>query len=658
MYLIKKYSMMWLIPLLLAMIMGGCENRDGILSPPDITVPTVSSTNPGSGNTGVPLNQKIAVTFSEPMDFLTLTTATFTLMQGDTLVSGTVSYTGITATFAPAGNLLPNSTYTVMITTKAKSLEGIALAHNFEWIFITGTSVTLTPPSVSSTTPADAATDVGLNQKIAATFSVDMDATTITTTTFTLKQGTTPVSGIVSYSGTTAIFAPADNLQSNTTYTATITTGAKDLAGNALATNKVWNFTTGSEVVVTSPTVVSTTPVNLEECVTLNKHITASFSKTMDASTLTTASFTIMEMNTSTFVSGTVSYSGKTATFIPLNDLKQNTTYTATITTGAKDLTGNALATNKVWHFKTIVPYTVTLSRNPLDGGAVSGGGIFYSCDSVTVSATLNAGYTFINWTNNGVEVSTYASYSFLIQEDITLVANFETGQQAPVLGTSSRFAILSNSDITNISTSDIRGDVGISPGVRSNITGFAGFERDPGLTYSVSTEVTDGFIYAADDADPTPAMLIAAKADAEAAYQDAVAAVRGTPTSISGNINGLTLYPGLYESGSSIEISAGGFLYLDALGDANAVFIIRSATTITTESTSEVVLAGNANASNVYWVAGSAITLGTNSRMKGSLIASTSISLLTGARLDGRALIRSAAAGQISLDNSIIILP
>jgi glutamate synthase domain-containing protein 3 len=96
----------------------------------------------------------------------------------------------------------------------------------------------------------------------------------------------------------------------------------------------------------------------------------------------------------------------------------------------------------------------------------------------------------------------------------------------------------------------------------------------------------------------------------------------------------------------------------LDAGGNNNAVFIIRSATSITTQATSKVVLAGNANPANIFWVAGSAVTLGTNSIMKGTIIASSSISLLTGANLVGRVLIQSAAAGQISLDQNTIVLP
>ncbi|MFH1628039.1 MAG: ice-binding family protein [Pseudomonadota bacterium] len=101
-----------------------------------------------------------------------------------------------------------------------------------------------TAPTVSSTIPADIATDVAINRNITATFSEAMDPLTITTATFTLTQGATPVPGAVTYVGTTATFNPTSNLAVSTVYTATITTGAKDLADNALAADKVWSFTT------------------------------------------------------------------------------------------------------------------------------------------------------------------------------------------------------------------------------------------------------------------------------------------------------------------------------------------------------------------------------------------------------------------------------
>ncbi|MCF7824937.1 MAG: ice-binding family protein [Candidatus Marinimicrobia bacterium] len=293
--------------------------------------------------------------------------------------------------------------------------------------------------------------------------------------------------------------------------------------------------------------------------------------------------------------------------------------------------------------------YFATATSNPVAGGSTDGVGGYDADASVTLTATPNAGFTFTNWTGASGILSTSSSYSFTINADLAVVANFHavsTIVQDPVpLASTSQFALLSSSDITNIPTSSITGDVGITPGVRSAISGLT------------SPEVS-GTIYAADDAAPVPTMLIAAKADAESAYLNAVDATRGTPTPAEGNLNGLTLTPGLYSSGSSMEISPGGFLYLDAQGDGNAVFVFKSATSITTESTSEVVLTNSASAENIYWVAGSAITLGTNSKMKGTLIASTSISMLTGARLDGRALIQGAAAGQISLDQNTVVLP
>ncbi len=388
-----------------------------------VTSPTVSSTDPLNAATGVPLNQKIAATFSKTMDATTITSATYTLTQGSTSVSGFVSYSGTTAIFAPASNLLANTVYSVTITTGAKDLAGNALATNYVWSFTTGAAVVATPPTVISTNPINTATGVPLNQKVAAAFSTTMDASTITTSTFTLMQGTTIVSGFVSYSGTTAIFAPTSNLLPNSTYNATITTGTKDLAGNALATNYVWNFTTGASPVITPPTVTLTDPVNAAIGVPLNKQVAATFSESMDASTITTATFTLMQGTT--FVSGTVSYAGTTATYTPSNNLTQNTTYTATITTGAKDLAGNSLASNYVWSFTTLVPYTVALSSNPIAGGTTSGGGTFNSGSSVTITATANNGYSFTNWTENGNVISVNANYTFTLSSNRTLVANF-----------------------------------------------------------------------------------------------------------------------------------------------------------------------------------------------------------------------------------------
>jgi hypothetical protein len=102
-----------------------------------------------------------------------------------------------------------------------------------------------TPPTVSSTIPINNATDVAINTTISANFSEAMDYSTTTADTF-LVSGSGNIAGTVTYSGTTATFTPTTNLDYNKTYTATITNGTKDSAGNALQTNYTWSFTTQS----------------------------------------------------------------------------------------------------------------------------------------------------------------------------------------------------------------------------------------------------------------------------------------------------------------------------------------------------------------------------------------------------------------------------
>jgi len=115
-----------------------------------------------------------------------------------------------------------------------------------------------------------------------------------------------------------------------------------------------------------------------------------------------------------------------------------------------------------------------------------------------------------------------------------------------------------------------------------------------------------------------------------------------------------MTLPPGLYKSTSSLEISSGD-LTLDAQGDANAVFIFQIASTLTTTSGRQVILAGGAKAANIYWQVGTSAVLGTTSVFKGIIMADQSITLTTGAILEGRALTRVAA---VTLDSNTITVP
>jgi len=233
---------------LLAVLMTGCgSSNNGSSTAGDTTAPTVSSTNPGDTSTGgVATNGKLTVTFSEAMDPATCTAATFTLKQGLTAVPGAVSCVGRTATFAPTSNLAASTAYSATATTGFKDMADNAMAANKAWSFTTGATADATAPTVSSTDPADTATGVVVNRSITAAFSEAIDPATITALSFTLKQGATPVSGSVTSMGSVASLDPTSNLTASTLYTATITTAAKDLAGNALAVSKTWSFTTGT----------------------------------------------------------------------------------------------------------------------------------------------------------------------------------------------------------------------------------------------------------------------------------------------------------------------------------------------------------------------------------------------------------------------------
>lgn len=369
----------WLMALLLVAFTAGCSGT--------VTVegPAVSAVLPVNAATGVARNTNIVATFSRQMDAATITDTTFTLKRGTTPVAGVVTYTGNTATFNPTGDLLASTVYTATITTGVKDLEGIALSVAETWEFTTGTTSDTAAPTVISTIPANSSTGVTISGNVAVTFSEAMNPTTVTATTFTLKQGTTPVAGVVTSVGSTATFNPTSTLAASTVYTATLTTGVKDLAGNALATAKTWSFTTGTTADTIAPTVKSTVPLNAATGVALNANITATFSEPMDPGTITASTVTVKQGTTP--VAGVVTYVGTTATFNPIGALTASTVYTATIATGVKDLAGNALVTAKTWSFTTGA--TAALGPDPVVLGTA---GDYAILAETAISTTATAG--------------------------------------------------------------------------------------------------------------------------------------------------------------------------------------------------------------------------------------------------------------------------
>jgi hypothetical protein len=203
---------------------------------------------------------------------------------------------------------------------------------------------------VTSTDPENNANNIFLNKVVSVNFNMPMKASTINTTTYTLKQGTTVVPGTVSYSGTTAIFVPTGLLAPNTVYTASVSKSVTNLDNTKLIGDYEWKFTTGA---LLAPTVTSTDPINNTTGIRLDKTITADFSMIMDPLTINGTTFTLRQGTTT--IAGAVTYSGSRASFNPTNDLLEGKVYTATITTGAKSATGVPLANDYVWSFTTLV---------------------------------------------------------------------------------------------------------------------------------------------------------------------------------------------------------------------------------------------------------------------------------------------------------------
>jgi len=218
-----KQSRFWMtttvVFLSFAALMSGCKKDDYV--EPVYVCPIVVSTNPADAATSVPLRQVITATFNEEMDPATIDQASFILTSGlksSDAMTGVLTYdnTNATMSFVPTVPLTSNTTYTGRIKASVKDFAGTPLQTDYVWTFSTGVVLS---PTVISTDPVNNALNVFLNTDVEANFSVAMDPTTITQTSFTVKQGTTLIAGTVTYSGTKAIFTPTAPLTAGTVYT-------------------------------------------------------------------------------------------------------------------------------------------------------------------------------------------------------------------------------------------------------------------------------------------------------------------------------------------------------------------------------------------------------------------------------------------------------
>ncbi len=613
----------WLMATAFSVTLAACGGggQDPILgsggiAPVVVAPPTVTNVTPLPSATAISINTKaLTAAFSQAMDPATLTPGSFTLAcpASTAMTGGSVSYqaNNNTATLTlPANTVLISNTVCVAnITTAAKDTTGVAMADDFSWQFTTGSVADTTAPTVSSTVNANGASHVAINTKVGASFSEAMNPLTITNTSFTLKQTSSgaDVAGDTSYSGVNAVFAPASVLAANTQYTATVTTAASDLAGNPLAADYSWSWTTATTADTTAPLVVLVNPVESAPGVAVTTSVNATFNEAMDPLTITTANFKVAG------VTGTVSYNAqsKVATFTPNANLAAGTTYTATVSTAAADLAGNALTVDKVWEFTTVA-----------------------------------------------------------IPVDVPLIA---LNSVAP-FGTFGGTAGMTNMGTLTI----INGDIGTIATTTSAITGFHDTAGDIYTETTLNKGAVNGKIYTCTNSVTGPNstgpsapdcdVATQARLDAQTAYLALVAKpVGGASPAPGANLAGITLQPGTYVAPSGPFLIEGGDLTLDAQGDANATWVFQMASTLTVggpgaAAPQSIILAGGAQAKNVFWQVGSTATINAagGGTMVGTIIAQAGVNISTADNMDivalnGRALSLGAS---VTMVNTVINVP
>ena len=605
--------------------LAGCGGGlDPILGTPGATLqPAVTATVPLTRTpivTGVDTNVRLRATFNKPMQAASITGSSFTLAcPAAAPVAASVSYDAPTrvATLTPTTALPPSTTCVATLGAGISDTTGITLASAYVWSFTTGAAaaVDVTRPTVVLTVPAIGAAAVATNTQVSASFSEAMLASTLNTTSFTLRNTTagSAVAGTVSYNAAsrTVIFTTAapGTLATGSLYTATITSAATDLAGNALAGNSavfpnagnhVWTFSTGVTADTTPPTITAISPANASTLVCLGKVVSATFSEPMDAATISGSSFSVTDGGVA--VAGSVSYDApsQVASFVPAAaaGFTASRSYTVTVvggSTGVKDLAGNPMAANRVWTFGSGTQACV----GPVPLGAMASFGAFGGGAGVT-----NQGINTVVGGNLGTTAA------------CTLVTGFH--------------------DATNVYTQTplnvgaVNGSINCGPPA-------------PGTTASL-------------------AVATQARNDAQTAYNTLAALPAGSDPG-AGQLGGLTLAPGVYTAAGGTFAVTGGDLRLDAQGDANAVWVFQSASALTVglpATPRRVLLLGGAQAKNVFWQVGSAARIEDGSTMVGTLIAPAGVTFSTAGQtvqttLIGRAIGLTAS---VTLVNTTIVAP
>jgi hypothetical protein len=337
-----------------------------------------------------------------------------------------------------------------------------------------------------------------------------------------------------------------------------------------------------------APTVVSTNPINTAINVPVGTTVSATFSEPMALASISTSTMKLANGNTA--VVGVVSLNAAhdVATFAPSSALATNTLYTATITTGATNAASIPLAVAHTWTFTT-------------------------AATSIPPPLAIN-------------------------------------------LGAAATFGIASRAGLTSTGVTVVNGDVALWPtGTCSDATGNAGASRTclvQSLTPSATGLTVNGLIYWPTDSN-AGATATQVTTDLGLAWVEGKAKVPNKPTIAADQMALKTFNPGVYHN-ANLGLQAGGTTTLDAQGDANGVFIFQVDTDFTDSGTlllpSTIALVNGAQARNVWFVVGGAITIGSGTQWNGNILAGGTATVNSGSTVLGRVLAGAAGAGAITL--------
>jgi hypothetical protein len=314
------------------------------------------------------------------------------------------------------------------------------------------------------------------------------------------------------------------------------------------------------------------------------------------------------------------------------NGIPRNASVTATFSQTMTSSTLNS-TTFELRNGTTVIPATVTYSLTTATLVPTSG-----LAPNTEFTATISTSAQNVA----GTGLAATKMWTF------TTVATSVNGPAVVNLGTAGGYVILAKSAISTTGTTSVVGHVGLSPAAASFITGFA--LSAPPTTFTTSSLIT-GQVRASDYDPPTPSNLTTAVLDMQTAYTDAAGRSLPDFTELgAGNIDGLTMGPGLYKWGTGVSFANG----ITLTGGANAVWIFQIGQSLSVGNGATVTLSGGAQASNVFWQVAGGATLGTTSAIKGIILSQTAIVFNTGATITGRALAQTA----VTLDATTVTQP